>query len=356
MIFFDVTKTSRQSHVSGITRTAQRLSQSLEDELGELFVRVIWNDRRRALYDPSRRRTVSPAGGDWFLTVEPFAPTERSGFETFLERGDCRLGAIFHDAIPLRHPEFTWPQSVARYPAYMKMLMGFDHIFGVSESSCVEFMGYADWLGGDRKPAISSIQPGADFLRGERPTGFVDRSEMASVLIVGILEPRKNQERLLRACERLWEEGLQFSLNLVGRVNPHFGKPLVSEIRRLTRMGRPVEHRGAVDDQEMAELIRSCRFSVFPSRAEGCGLPVLEALWMGTPCLCSNLPSHRESAKGGGCRLVDPLDDDAWVRELRILLEGNRQTNRLALEAANRSLPTWANTAELVIRVLNSGL
>jgi len=355
MVFFDVTKTSRQNHASGITRTAQRLSESLEEELGESLVRVIWNNRRRALCDLSRRRTVMPTVDDWFLTVEPFAPTERSGFETFLERGDCRLGAIFHDAIPLRHPEFTWPQSVARYPAYMKMLSGFDHIFGVSESSCEEFTGYVDWLGGDRKPAVSSIRLGADFVRGERPTGIVDRSEMATVLVVGILEPRKNQERLLRVCERLWEEGLQFGLNLVGRVNPHFGKPLVTEIRRLTRMGRPVDHRGAVDDQEMAGLIRSCRFSAFPSRAEGCGLPVLEALWMGTPCLCSNLPSHRESAAGGGCRLVDPLDDDVWVREFRTLLEGKRETNRLALEAANRSLPTWADTAKQVNRVLNFG-
>lgn len=354
MVYFDVTRTSRQRHASGITRTARRLSESLESVLGESFVRVVWNDRRRALYDLTRRRTVNPAGKDWFLTVEPFAPSERRGFQAFLERGECRLGAVFHDAIPLRHPEFTWPQSVARYPAYMKMLSAFDHVFGVSVSSCEEFAGYVDWLGRDRKATISPIQPGADFLGGERPVARVDRSESATVLVVGILEPRKNQERLLRVCERLWEEGAQFGLNLVGRVNPHFGKPLVSEIRRLNRMGRPIDHRGPVDDQEMTELIRSSRFSIFPSRAEGCGLPVLEALWMGTPCLCSDLPSHRESAVGGGCRLVDPLVDDAWAHELRLLLEESDVINGLALEAANRSLPTWAQTAKQVVRVLIS--
>ncbi|RKX36345.1 MAG: hypothetical protein DRP71_00090 [Verrucomicrobia bacterium] len=354
MVFFDVTKTSRQNHASGITRTARRLSESLESLLGESFVRVVWNNRRRALFDVTRRRTVMPTCEDWFLTVEAFAPTERSGFQAFLERGDCRFGAVFHDAIPLRYPEFTWPQSVARYPSYMKMLSGFDHVFGVSESSCEEFAGYVDWLGGDCRASISPIQLGADFLGGERPIGCVDRSELATILMVGILEPRKNQVRLLRACERLWKEGCQFGLNLVGRVNPHFGKPLVSEIRRMRRMGRPIDHRGPVDDKEMAELIRSCRFSIFPSRAEGCGLPVLEALWMGTPCVCSDLPSHRESAEGGGCRLVDPHGDAAWVRELRILLEGNDLINRLASEAADRTLPTWTLTADQVIRVLVS--
>jgi glycosyltransferase involved in cell wall biosynthesis len=352
MVFFDVTRTSRQRHASGITRTARRLGESLESVLGESFVRVVWNDRHRALYDLDRRRRVFPEVEDWFLTVEPFAPTERRGFQAFLERRECRLGAVFHDAIPLRYPEFTWPRSVARFPAYMKMLSAFDHVFGVSASSCEEFAGYIDWLGREGRVSVSPIQPGADFLGGKRPAGRADRGVLAAVLMVGILEPRKNQERLIRACERLWDEGVQFGLNLVGRVNPHFGKPLVSEIRRLSRMGRPIKHRGPVDDQAMAELIRSSRFSVFPSRAEGCGLPILEALWMGTPCLCSDLPSHRESAAGGGCHLVDPQDGEAWEHELRLLLGGGDLINRLALEAANRSLPIWAQTADQIVRVL----
>jgi glycosyltransferase involved in cell wall biosynthesis len=354
MVFFDITKTSRQHHASGITRTAQRLGDSLGSVLGESFVRVSWNNRRRTFGDVDRRRAVVPTVEDWFLTVEPFAPAERPGFQEFLEQGLCRFGAVFHDAIPLRYPEFTWPKSVARYPAYMKMLSAFDHVFGVSSSSCKEFEGFVDWLGTDRKAVVSLIRPGADFLPGDRPACRIDRSDSATVLMVGILEPRKNQERLLVACDRLWNEGADFDLRLVGRVNPHFGKPLVAEIRRLSRFGRPVEYLGRVADRDLVELIKSCRFSVFPSRAEGCGLPVLEALWMGAPCVCSDLPSHRESAAGGGCRLVDPLDEDAWVRELRVMLDGTDAINRLASEVASRSLPTWAQMAKQVVQVLSS--
>jgi glycosyltransferase involved in cell wall biosynthesis len=175
------------------------------------------------------------------------------------------------------------------------------------------------------------------------------------ILSVGILEPRKNQGLLLEACERLWAEGLAFELTLVGLVNPHFGKPLAAEIRRLRRRGRPVTHAGRVDDVELRRLLEACRFLVFPSQAEGCGLPVLEALWMGVPSLCSDLDPHRESAAGGGCALIAVNDLNAWEDGLRRHLAEDGAVDRRAQEARGRPLPTWKAAASAILRTLAAG-
>lgn len=348
-VYFDVTKTSRQGHASGIRRTAQRLGDALEHSLGNAFVPVIWNSRRKVLVTVSGGDAVAPTGADWFLTVEPFAPEERPGFDRFLDGRPCRLAAVFHDAIPMRFPEFTWPRSVARFPAYLKMLSRFDQLFAVSAASAGEIREYLTWLDSGALPRITRIHPGADFLDEARPGLESTHGASRSILVVGILEPRKNQAVILDACDLLWQEGLSFDLQLVGRVNPHFGKPLVAEIRRLRRQGCPVVHNDRVSDGALQTRLRSCRFLVFPSRAEGCGLPILEALWMGAPSLCSALPSHRESAEGGGCCLVEGNPRDAWVSALRSHLQDDTLVDDLAREARDRDLPTWSATAAEIL-------
>lgn len=351
-VYFDVTKTSRQGHASGIRRTAQRLGDGLKSALGAGLVPVVWNGRRKTLVTALGGDPVRPDPPDWFLTVEPFAPDERPGFDRFLNDRPCRLAAVFHDAIPMRFPEFTWPRSVARFPAYLKMLSRFDQLFAVSSASTQEILGYLAWLDERELPPVARIHPGADFRDEVRPIPVPGHGASRSILAVGILEPRKNQAVIMEACDALWREGLSFDLQLVGRVNPHFGKPLVAEVKRLRRLGRPVVHLEGVSDDELQMRLRSCRFLVFPSRAEGCGLPILEALWMGAPSLCSALPSHRESAEGGGCFLVEGNDREAWISALRSHLQDDGAIDELARAARARELPTWsAASAEILAAV-----
>ena len=187
---------------------------------------------------------------------------------------------------------------------------------------------------------------GADF-DGTPRAGRAGRRG-PELLCVGILEPRKHQEFLLEVCEGLWGEGLAFTLHLVGRVNPHFGRPIADRVRELQRAGRAVRHHDGADDAELAARYASARVTVFPTRAEGCGLPLLESLWRGVPCVCSDLPVLRENADGGGCVPVPVGDLAAWRETLRRALADDAWVAGLAAEAAARRLPTWRDTAAQV--------
>jgi glycosyltransferase involved in cell wall biosynthesis len=134
-------------------------------------------------------------------------------------------------------------------------------------------------------------------------------------------------------------------LHVVGRVKPHFGAPVVRRLKTLRRTFPDLHFHEAADDAALAALYAGARASVFPTRAEGCGLPLIESLWRGVPCVHSDLPVLRENAEGGGCLPVAVDDPQAWTRTLREVLRDDQLHARLKAEASSRPLPTWAEAA-----------
>jgi len=341
MIYFDVTKSGGALHRSGLTRVSARI----REELGPRATAVIWNAGWR---EAAHGSAISFTPTDWLLTPELFSEEERPGFWAFLQAPGCRVAAIFHDAIPLKFPHITWPQSVARHPEYMKMLARFDRVFAVSEASRSELIGFWKWQGGAVRAEVETLQLGADFLGGKKEEAprAVEASDVPLLLSIGIIEPRKNQTLLADVAEVLIREGVSFELDLVGRVNPHFGRPIEGRLRQLASRYPCIRFHTTADDALVAQLWGRARASVFPTLTEGCGLPLLESLGMGVPCLCSDLPVLRENGEGGGCEFVAPDDRVAWTAALRRILTDDAYAAQLRSAAAARVVPTWRQTAE----------
>lgn len=337
MIFFDVTKSAKSRHVSGLMRVNQRL----REELGSAVTLVEWGkwDVREAAPD------------DWYLCTEIFDVDQRVGFEDFLQHPTCRTAAMFPDAIPLKFPQITWPHAVARHPRYMHTLGLFHHVFGISAAVKHDLESFWAWQGNPTKAVVSVLPLGADF------DGSVRSAERQSVpdpvlLCVGIVEPRKNQTFLIDVAETLWGRGVAFELHIVGRVNPHFGPPIVEKMKQVSERFPQLKFHEGASDAVFAGLLERSRALVFPTIAEGCGLPVLESLWRGLPCVCSALPVLQENALGGGCLSLEPNDSAAWEAGLTRILTDDEQWRQLAAAAASRALPTWAASAAEIRRRL----
>ncbi|MBI2515736.1 MAG: glycosyltransferase [Opitutae bacterium] len=326
---------------SGLTRVSTRLL----DELGDAVTPVVWDGRKHAWMDAASRKAVALQATDWLLTVELFSGAERPGLREFIAAPPCRLAAMFHDAIPLRWPHITWPQSVQRHPDYMKLLAGFDRVFAVSEASRRDLMEFWRWQGVAVKAQVQTVELGADFDGSPRVVASPVPAR-ASLLCVGIIEPRKNQAFLLEVCAALWREGLDFDLHVVGRVNPHFGAPIERQLKQAQKREQRLRYHAQASDAVLAKLYAEASAVVFPTIAEGCGLPLLESLWRGVPCVGSDLPVLRENADAGGCLMVEVNDADGWRRQLRAVLTEAALQQRLSAEAAKRGLPRWADTAK----------
>lgn len=351
MLFFDVTKVSGFRHHSGLSRVSARLRECMTGQIREGLREVVWNDRAASFMEKGSRRVFQPEASDWLFTPELFSEEERSGFGGWLGSRPCRVAALYHDSIPMRFPEFTWPHSVARHPGYLKLLAGFDVVFANSEFSATELRDYWRWLGVNGVPPVA-VSLGADGFGTKRSSIDPSRSKRRSIVMVGIVEVRKNQSAVLDAAEQLWGDGLEFSLSFAGRVNPHFGKPVARRMKSLSRAGRPIVHLEKASDQEVTRLLKSARFALMPSLAEGCGLPVLESLWSGVPVVCSDIVPLRESATGGGCVVVSTNGAGDLMATMRRLLTDDSEINDLAQAAVSRPLPTWNDTAEVILKKL----
>lgn len=157
------------------------------------------------------------------------------------------------------------------------------------------------------------------------------------VLFVGESEPRKGLYVLGDAVERLRASGLEVGLVVVGHVTPQ------------THIPRDVTVLGHVDDATLAALYRACAVFAYPSRYEGFGLPVLEAMSYGAPVVASRATAIPE-AGGDAALYVPPDDPEALAMALaRVLCEDGCAGERRGSGLARAEAMTWPKTAAATI-------
>jgi hypothetical protein len=117
-----------------------------------------------------------------------------------------------------------------------------------------------------------------------------------------------------------------------------------------------VIEKGRCSDKELATLLKHARALLFPSFVEGYGLPLAEALHMGTPVVASDLQVFREIA-GDVPDYLDPLDGPAWLRAVEqytppFSTQRTAQLNRIMGYMA----PTWSQHFDVVDELIRSHL
>lgn len=258
--------------------------------------------------------------------------------------GTIRIIAICHDVLSWSHPEFTHPDRAREFGNYLRFLCGADRVICPSRETAREFLRFRGEEG------VSGPEPEVAGwpVDGERaPVSDVWRDPM--VLCVGTLEERKNHRRLLTACENLWREGLSFRLQLVGRLRARGEDEVPKEVERLQKAGHKVSWISRANDSMLDEFYRGARFTVFPSLAEGFGLPVAESLKRGRPCVCSLQGAVGEIAGGGGCEGVDVTDPSSIAEGVKRLLTDEARYSMRVEEALSRKWPTWADWLHQVL-------
>jgi len=256
------------------------------------------------------------------------------------------VSVIGYDMIPITSADTRPFQDAVAFAQYLSVVKHVRRVAGISRSASAEFEGFAHAVRaqGLPGPQVRTVGLVTQVLA---PPGTSPRATATRPVVVcpGSREPHKNQRAVLHAAERLWREGLDFELRLVG--GPGWSEDqLQPAIERLHAQGRSLRELGRVSDADLAAELRAADVAVFLSLHEGYGLPVAEALACGTPVLTTDFGSQREIADQGGCLVVDPRDDDAISDALRRLLTDREERDRLQAEIRDRPVRTWAEYAE----------
>jgi glycosyltransferase involved in cell wall biosynthesis len=263
------------------------------------------------------------------------------------------VAAVFHDAIALRFPNLSARATVERFPKYIASLASFDAVAAVSEASKKELLGLWEGMGIKDTPPVVAIPLG--ITKPREVTSHREKDGLPHILCVATLEPRKNHLALLDAAEALWKENFHFKLVLIGMAHRELGGEIVDRIRELERAHRDIAWLGAVDNNTLYSNYAACDFTVYPSLMEGFGLPVLESLARGKPCVCSTCGGLDEVSRGGGCLRLDDTGSDAIAAGLRSMLVDADLRARLNAEVAARPVRTWADYATDILEFM-SGL
>jgi alpha-1,3-rhamnosyl/mannosyltransferase len=216
--------------------------------------------------------------------------------------------ATLYDAIPLAHPTWTNPRlrSIKNW-LLRSCARSADAVIAISQSAVPELVD----LYGIAQSKIRVVPMGVNPRWFNGPDAAVLVRVLAEhglragyFLHVGTLQPRKNLDSLIDAYERLPARiRSNRQLVLVGKYG-WAADALRTRLLELRQQGR-VCWIDYVSEEALHALYYGAGAFVFPSRAEGFGLPVLEALAAGLPVVASNLPVLREVA-GGRARFVSP--------------------------------------------------
>jgi glycosyltransferase involved in cell wall biosynthesis len=180
-------------------------------------------------------------------------------------------------------------------------------------------------------------------------SGRATMPEQPVVLCVGTVEPRKNHLTLLRAMRRVREQHPGTRLIVAGRQG-WCADDIAATLRREEAAGWLNWH-DSVNDEQLERLYRSCDLVAYPSRYEGFGLPVLEALARGIPVVAGDILALRETG-GDAAIYADPDDDEALAVAIGHLIDDEGLRTTLVERGLRRAADlTWENTANRTRRV-----
>jgi glycosyltransferase involved in cell wall biosynthesis len=176
-----------------------------------------------------------------------------------------------------------------------------------------------------------------------------DRDGRWTVLTVGNVLPRKNLCVAADAVERLVRGGLDARLRVVGSV-PQQGRDIASAMERS--LGDRVSFSGYVTQEQLVEEYRLADTVVVPSRYEGFGIPVLEAMTARIPVVTSDSSALPEV--GGGAALVAPVDDvGAWTEQLAAIAQDPRLREDLVTRGSAQAVRfDWEDSARVTAATL----
>jgi len=290
----------------------------------------------------------------WEQTVLPFRAA-RQRVDVLFNPGftapvfsQCASVTVFHDLQHKRHPEhFRWFDL----PVWRVMLYAAAHrsrrLVAVSEATAADLKHFY----GIPSERIDTIPHGVDehFFNLAK-----DRTSQPMILCVSTLHPHKNLDQLLRAFALFRAANPQYRLTIAGLRGFFAGE--LERLRAELGLEESVRFTGWIPREDLYQLFREAIAFVYPSRFEGFGMPILEALAAGIPSACSNVEPMKSIAADAALQF-DPGSVEAICGALQSVVTDEDLRQRLSAAGPERAAKfSWRTAAQATLNSLRSAL
>jgi glycosyltransferase involved in cell wall biosynthesis len=281
-----------------------------------------------------------------YLLLSHHHLTRPSAIARFLARSGASFVPMVHDFIPSDYPEYARPKHADKHLRRIATVARLaDSVLVPSEVIRQGVVAHLRQAGRGHIP-VHAVPHGVMMPAKSDPPPI---SEPYFVCL-GTIEPRKNHLLLLNIWRRLVETHGKAApkLILIGRRGWE-NENAIDMIERSPALQSVVKEYNTLPDRGVFAFLKGARALLLPSFAEGFGLPVAEALALGVPVICSDIPIFREIGLGLP-EYLDPLDGLGWLRAVE---------RHMAAPPAPRTVPDWMDwftSIQCALRQLEHGL
>lgn len=365
-LLVDVSYINTIDHGTGIQRVVRRITETLiamgsgrRFESVEL-VAVSQPDRtelcRVSQIGNKPGAPVQVRTGDTLLMLDAAweaYPRIAPRLQAFRQYGG-RVVTVVYDLVPLRFPNVVTDGLRPLFERwFLTALASSDTLVCISKAVADDVAAYIKefdlphrdglrvgwWHLGSDLPEMVREAPSEDVAR-------MVSGETAIFLMVGTVEPRKRHVVALEAMEQIWARGQDVRLLILGREGWNVSE-LARRMREHPEAGKRLLWKTDVSDADISHAYKRAAALLFPSLAEGYGLPIVEAAMHALGTIASDIPPSREI--GGDGVMYVPVDDaQAMANAIFRVLSGD------VLKPSTVAVQSWRQSAQQMLEVLDA--
>ncbi|HKY56056.1 MAG TPA: glycosyltransferase family 1 protein, partial [Anaerolineales bacterium] len=323
-IYLDLSSIIIHDHRSGIQRVARAISKCLLESELDCAVELIYTrpdkpgfrkaSRLKKAFLPTstedKDTVVDFRPGDFlvFLDLHPSVAISHEQEIQELRALGVKVVHVVYDLLPLENPEAFWPELCNEFAEWIRVVGRSDGALCISDTVAKSVVRYLETHGDRRHDElkVDFFHLGADIGKSMPTTGLPDDAEQFlshaqarnSFLMVGTLEPRKGHHQAIGAFEKLWEDGHDLPLIIVGREG--WGVARTAEyIRQHPMLNEKLFWFDSASDEFLEQIYQSCMCLIAASEGEGFGLPLIEAAQQQIFIIARDIDVFREVAGEG---------------------------------------------------------
>lgn len=304
---------------------------------------------------------VSVKEGDIFLGLDLAAhllPKHKTELAQWKQAG-VSIHIIVYDLLPVLHPYWFNRRTTRNFRRWLRTISIFaDSIVCISETVKQEL---DVWLARHYSLPrgtipISIIPLGADINASLPSRGLPENfdtlmagiSKMQTILMVGTIEPRKGHRQVLNAFERLWQQGRDINLVIVGKPGWKTAE-LQEALRTHAQSQKHLYWLDNASDELLELLYTECTGVLVASYAEGFGLPLIEAIHYNKPVLARDIPVFREIG-GNIVTFFSTTNSESLSKRIEnwLNVEGSTKLHR-----ATPPRKTWFESSRLLFKSIH---
>jgi glycosyltransferase involved in cell wall biosynthesis len=286
-----------------ISPKARRRHPGAPTVAGYTLATIAAAGRRAAAALPARAR---------YLCVSQFPLSETGAYDWLASRPDVKACFFIHDLLPLQYPEYFRRPELARHQRRLAQLarVGAGALVSTQQVAIALRAEMARLGRVDFPIHIAPMPMAAGFTPG--PTAPELQGAAPYFIQCGTIEPRKNHLTILHAWRDMaMSLGAQTPKLILVGARGWENENVLDLLDRSPAIAEHVLELRGINTPTLVALMRGARALLMPSFAEGYGLPIMEALAVGTPVIASDIPVFQDIAAGRVLNL-HPLNGLAW--------------------------------------------